>query len=160
MRLFTLIAGCALCAISPAHAQQAWTTSQTCVATAPASESGQPQLSFLAVAQTNEAGERTSGQQMRLQTSTALLANGEKLAGVTISVPDQKDFSDLEAVGVVRGNTNVVAIIVPMEANLLQVMSRGSSAVVTLPLAAGSQTFTFDLAGSGKAMKQLRPCVE
>lgn len=160
MRLFSLIAGCVLCAMPSAQAQETWTINQTCLATTPAPEPGQPQLSVLAISQTNESRERKPARQLRLQTSTALLANGEKLSGVTVSIPQQQDFSDLNAMGIVRGKVNVIAIEFPADADLLRAVSRGSNATITVPLPAGPQSFTFDLAGSGKAMKQISPCVE
>lgn len=160
MRLFSLIAVCVLCAMSSAQAQETWTISQTCIATTTASEPGQPQLAVMAISQTSETGERKPALQLRLQTSTTLLANGEKLTGVTASIPQQQDFSDLNAMGIVRGKINVIAIEIPADAGLLRAVSRGSNATITIPLPAGSQSFTFDLAGSGKAMKQLSPCVE
>ena len=151
-----ILAAALLAAIAPTQSwsQEAWPVNATCSVTAPAAD-GKPRLTIVSTMKIDAKAAPTSTIQLRVQTDDVVLKDDEKAADVSVSFPQQKDFTGLAATGNVRGKTNLVVIAVPLETRMLAFFSRGSSAIIKIPTAAGEKQLEIDLKGSGAAIKQL-----
>lgn len=146
-----LMAGMAI----PAHSAQ-WASTTACTVVSPGEA---PRFFVVAVKRTNSQGEVTTSLHVRIDSSSPLLEDGERLRDASIDVPGQGQFTDLDARGTAPGKIHRVTVNVSDEGAILRALTRGSSVNITLPASAGQQDLTFSLDGSAAAALNLAPCI-